>query len=424
MRGRWLLVVVLEAACFGEGPTPAVPTDVTVLMPLPAGDSCSVGHYLGQVSIGAEHGYAVVEPYQATDNCNRDMGPTGNPPFEQAQVWQFSRDGSEAAFPLETAGMTDGQQNPRIQATGAGVNFVYRDSGAMKLDIGGVPAIHYEIPYTSGSFLPAGLVRDPNRMMLYVGAHASNDNVGGGGKSEPNNPNYPCCGAPGGGAGSPGFVFQIPPGGSPQQMAITRKFACEYSARCFVGNTDGLIYLAHAEAGSGYYVGLYPKDGVATADERQLATMDGLNSIVPVGLVATDAVVAWAMAPSYDNSVSGSSSNQLKHCEIGVYDLAAGALVQKLFDTDAFTCTGAATDDEYVYFAIVEYTSRQHFHGIGLGRVNLATRAFESIALSGGGSSTGIRRLFVDDTDMYLVDPFAVVKIVKSVLDGKQDIAR
>jgi hypothetical protein len=427
MRARWLLPLSLAAACFGEGPIPTTPPDVTVLMAVPAGNSCGVGHYLGPVSIGATYGYTVVLPFQSRDNCdNGDMGGTGDPPSEQAQVWQFSLDGSETATQIATAGMTEGRRNPRIQATGVGVNFVYQDQGLMKLNVGGVPEINYEIPYTSGSFLPAGLIRDSNRMRLYVGAHATNDSTGGGGKSEPNNPNYPCCGPPSGGTGSPGFVFQIPLGGPPAQMAITRKFACEYSGRCFVGNTDGLVYLAHADTGSGYYVGLYPKDGVATEDEQRLATMDGLNTIVPVGLAANDAVVAWTMAPSYDSSVSGSSSsgNEPKHCEVGVYDLAAGALVQPaLLDTDKFTCTGAATDEEFIYFAIVENTNRQHFQGIGLGRVNIATRAFESVAISVFGRSTGIRRLFIGETDMFLVDPFAVVKIAKSAFAGKQEIA-
>ena len=191
-----------------------------------------------------------------------------------------------------------------------------------------------------------------------------------------------------------------------------------------MGNTDGLFYLAHAETGSGYYVGLYQKDDVSPTDELQLATMDGLNSIVPVGLVATDEHVAWTMAPSYDNVSGSSRENQPKHCAIGVFDLATSALVQPaLLDTNQFSCTGVATDDEFIYFAIVELTDRQHFHGVGIGRVSIETRAFESIALSGGGGSRGIRRLFVDDTDMFLVDPFAVVKIAKRAFAGKQEIA-
>src|SRR5688500_12566813 len=95
MKRLGFLLAVL-GACFGEGPTPSEPTEVTILMHVktPTGDECSGQYYLyiGGIALGDDAGYAMTMPYVPYwGDC--DGGGGGGTPQIEVPVHSFGKNG-------------------------------------------------------------------------------------------------------------------------------------------------------------------------------------------------------------------------------------------------------------------------------------------------------------------------------------------
>jgi hypothetical protein len=131
-----------------------------------------------------------------------------------------------------------------------------------------------------------------------------------------------------------------------------------------------------------------------------------------VGLAANDSYVAWTVAPEPSPGVVG----------CWVWSSLNGAAPTEIFDGDlaqtSFDCNGLAIDSTYAYFAMVEVYvppgSLPVLLGTGVARVPLAGGPLQTVALTSD-RWYGARRLLVDDTYVYAIDPSYVLRFPKSV---------
>jgi hypothetical protein len=149
----------------------------------------------------------------------------------------------------------------------------------------------------------------------------------------------------------------------------------------------------------GHVVGsIQPVDGVATGF---------------VGLAASDSYVAWAVAPEPNPGSTG--------CWVWATQKAGAP--KKVFDSDlaqtSFSCNGLAIDGTYAYFAMVEVyvppagVDSSVLRGTGIARVPLAGGPVETASLQSD-RWYGPRRVLVDDTYVYAIDPSYVVRFPKT----------
>ncbi len=140
--------------------------------------------------------------------------------------------------------------------------------------------------------------------------------------------------------------------------------------------------------------------------------IDGLP-VAFVGLAASDAYVVWAVAPQPPGSATG--------CWIWASHL--GGVPVQIVDSDlatpAFTCNGLALDGDSVYFAIVQpYVppgdpNSTAIVGTAVGRAPLTGGAVQTAALQSD-RWYGPRRVLVDSTYVYAIDPSYVLRLPKS----------
>jgi hypothetical protein len=134
-----------------------------------------------------------------------------------------------------------------------------------------------------------------------------------------------------------------------------------------------------------------------------------------VGLAANDAYVAWsAAALPYPGSTG---------CWVWVAPVGGGA-ARMLFDstqaTTSFLCNGLAIDDQYVYFAQVDVyvppagPSSSVLVGNAIVRVPLSAQGAPQVISVQSDRWYGPRRLLVDDTYVYAIDPSYVMRLPKS----------
>ncbi len=131
-----------------------------------------------------------------------------------------------------------------------------------------------------------------------------------------------------------------------------------------------------------------------------------------VGLAANDSYVAWTVAPEPSPGAAG----------CWVWSSLNGASPVEIFDSDlaqtSFDCNGLAVDDTYAYFATVQVYvppgGLSVLLGTGVARVPLAGGPLQTVALQSD-RWYGARRLLVDETYVYAIDPSYVMRFPKTV---------
>jgi hypothetical protein len=139
----------------------------------------------------------------------------------------------------------------------------------------------------------------------------------------------------------------------------------------------------------------------------------GGQSIGFVGLAASETYVAWAAAPQPYPGATG--------CQI--WASAGGAAPKLIVDSSTaqtpFMCNGLALDQDSAYFAIVDV----YVPPAGAGSAVLVGTAVARMPLAGGAMQTvsmqsdrwyGPRRVLVDDTFVYAIDPNYVLRFPKT----------
>jgi hypothetical protein len=217
-----------------------------------------------------------------------------------------------------------------------------------------------------------------------------------------------------------GRIFRIVPGASGSVDELTPAAAISLfpgmMEHVLAQNAMDLFWVDSAQVGpEAGRVMAAAKTGWNGTEPRRV----GGATIIPglgigfVGLAATDAYVAWTVAAAPDPGAVG--------CWVWATTVAGNPKL--LFDTDQsaspFLCNGLAIDGTYAYFAVVE----TYVPPSGPGDTQLLGKALARIPLAGGKMQTlpltadrwyGARRLLVDDTYVYAVDPSYVVRFPKT----------
>ncbi|HEY8091269.1 MAG TPA: hypothetical protein VIF09_25575 [Polyangiaceae bacterium] len=132
-----------------------------------------------------------------------------------------------------------------------------------------------------------------------------------------------------------------------------------------------------------------------------------------VGLAANDTDVAWTVAPAPTPGATGCWvwTSKVTGTPKNLVDAGTG--------TTPFLCNGLAIDATYAYFAIVtveippDGPDSAYLRGRALARVPLAGGALQTLTL-GSDRWYGARRVLVDDTYVYAVDPSYVLRFPKT----------
>lgn len=415
------LLLILLAGCFGGGDKPVPPTGVTELYTPPPpspGQECTTSTYVGAIAFGTTHGFAVSVPYVPSGNnncCGSGMCP--NPASSLLQVFQFDKltpgTSMKVGMPQTNTGMmTGGSFGSYVRMVAQGDMPLYvspapSGGGSLLLSTGQTTTGSSS---GGGFFVPAGIVADASA--AWVAGWNTNTFF------DPENPNYACCG-PNTVSPSPGTFAKVFLGASPpppQQMPVSPQFLCSTTDTCLAANTADLFYLASDVTGQSY-VDMFPKTGTLAADERKLFMLD--SAAAPVGFAANDQFLAWVESANYLATTDPSPI-----CEIGQWDLAG--LPKRVFSTTSFSCMGAALDGANLYFTIIvpdtEVCCPHPLNGVGIARLSLTDGTFESLDLHVHGA-VGPRRLAVDNGNLYVIDPLAVLKLDAHALDGAHDFA-
>jgi hypothetical protein len=132
-----------------------------------------------------------------------------------------------------------------------------------------------------------------------------------------------------------------------------------------------------------------------------------------VGLAANDSYVAWSVAPEPYPGSTG----------CWVWSSLKDGTPKEIFDSDleptSFSCSGLAIDDTYAYFATVEVyvppagVDSSVLLGTGIARVLLTGGPLETVPLQTD-RWYGPRRVLVDDTYVYAIDPSYVLRFPKT----------
>ena len=415
------------AACFGSGPAPTTATNAQIVFapPLPSSDErCNGGSlYIGDVAIVNGMGFAATLPY-VPNNCNGN----GSSPTGMASIYSFPLDGSSPdgmmAASLGQLQTNGGNGLPRVgvgpmgpvwlyssgNGNGNGGNLSFGPNGGM---------LNYEPSGQTGnnpiSATPLAIGTASNSSLFIAGSQS-------GGTSDPNAPQYPCCGNQGAQAQN---VFEAPlPTMSTSVMTMNNltTFGAEMKAP-FVADPSGHIYYA-ASPSSGVQISEVTAGGMS-------ATQTPGPGIIVVGLAATDQEVVWSVA------VNATASQGLQP-GCWIYSSTTGSLAQTnmIFQSGRLSCMDVAIDGPAAYFAIVDTEPQPNcdscqptMHGLGIGRVGISGpltdgTPFDSIALDLGDTTPGPRRVFADNGSIYAIDPFAVVKISEGELNNAHDIAQ
>jgi hypothetical protein len=399
-----IAAAAMVAACFGAGPIPSAPTDATIVFaiaPSMTDNSNCTSYYIGDVALGSDAGYAVTVPYKPQSCMGGGSISQGLP----QPVFRFAKTGGTTM--IGSAGPASNNSEPKIAATGSGAVWAYAittPSNAIQIDPG--PTV-ITFPQSSGpSFGAAALIQAADA--LYLAAAPAQ------GQSTPNDPSYPCCGPTQNGGANPGSIQASPA----NAVHIAPILACTATNRCLAVNTGSVYYFDQPTGSTGLATSAVEettKAGVTTKI-GDIGMMSSINS--PVGIAADDATVVWATSVTYTNTGTPPAGCQITK-------RAAGGTPTVLLNTQHFSCIDVALDGGFAYFAIVSVvgsdSNNQTMRGDGVGRVDLATGAVESLAPGIEGPMSGARRVYVDETDLYLVDPVVIAKVAKTALDGRND---
>ena len=400
MRAALLLVLT---GCFGEGPTPSQPSEATTLFtldlrPIIEGD-CQPHPYIGHVAIGSDAGYVVTHAYVPA--CSGGGG--GNMTPIPSTVFQFGKT-APSRMKIGDAGMVQGGggAHGRVAALGGDAVWIYTEQMSNSVFVRS-KSNTFTGTFTS-SAMPTSVIGDG--ATLFVGASPAPT-----GPANANSPRFPCCGTSNP-MGSYSF-FQLSTALAVAALPVTPKFFYEQVKDSLVANTNTLFYVEHTNPGAS--IRSQPKNGSAG---EVIGTLAGQ----PAGLAADDAHIAWSATPDFTLASPG-----MDNCFVAMTTVDAPRTETMLLSTSAFSCLDLALDGDAVYFTIVELLPGDGddlLGNVGIGRVNLATREFESVALGIATPQVGPRQLFIDGDGLIVVAPFAIARIAKSALDGAHDIAK
>lgn len=411
---RALALLAVMPACFGEGPMPTAPTGATTVFYVnrEASQPCGTAWYIGDVALGDEDGYALTYQWYPPNNCG---GGGGNQNTYEVPVHRFDKLGGDTEM-IGMAGKTSGAENARLAALGSSVAWAYDNANTSMtaMPVGGV-GFSGMLPYSGSAFSPVAMTADPTGIYVIGHTFLTGTNI--------NNPSYPCCdtGSPGGEPMSRAWKLEpTATTGTGLAFAPTTFYSAGLKSGLSSNDTT-LFYLQRADttATTPVTVHAVPK---ATMQSTQIATLERSDGI-PVGFGANNAALVWSLSVSYATFPVPSP-----RCKIVAFDLASGEETT-LLETPDFSCLDAAVDDTHVYFAIVHVDSDNDSHqtspygmaGHGIGRVSLANGTLETLDHGIRGELVGPRRIYLDGDEMYVVDPFTIAKIAKSVLDGGSD---
>jgi hypothetical protein len=407
MRAALLLVVT---GCFGAGPEPGTPSAATVLFTLELHplqqDDCRSGRYIGAVAVGGgELGYALTHTFLPA--CG---GGTGNANEQLiSSVYSFHKQQGGMSAKIGEAGKTQegGGPRPKIGASASDALWLHADPvDPRTLNVVSQSGAIGGTFMPTGPSIPASIVIGDNQtyVAMWSGPQGPGNILG---------PRFPCCGS--GGSGNQMFNFIRLDNTTPTavtSMPVMPHFEPGQIKDTLVASSTTLFYF-DSSPGPIVVRGL-PQAGGSVFDLGMLA-----NGAGPGGLAASEEWVAWA---STERLVENQNRNS---CEITVVNTSPPFTPKTLLSTTKWSCTDVALDDAFVYFPIVEVfqgDSGPLIRNRGLGRIDLGTHEFESIALGIRAPEAGPRQVFVDGDGLIVVAPFVIGRIDKRELMGKHEI--
>lgn len=402
------------AGCFGGGPTPTLPDDVTVLFHAPAAaGSCSAA-YIADVALGANGGIAVTAPYLPWQgNCS---GMASG----DFQIVGFTKQGGGGAMMLGTVPSNGMFAAPRVAVADDVTAWASFQSSSGSIGIGPVGTMISPMGTGGPSPSPGGIALDASGTpaVAYVAAWNPSTSI------VPTFPYFPCC-TGGNNQNSPSYSFDriaMASGAGAVAMPVTPRFWCDDVRTCLTATSHDLIYVQHADPAHAATVDRFPKDGLTASDEVELGVLDH----PPAGLAADEDHVAWT--ESYDFAQLGQIQSQTTlpplSCTLAVAPLAGPAT--QLLSTSRFACGDVAVAGGDVFFLIIGLDDSGHGvveHTSGIGRIRIADGTLESVALGLEGFGAGPRGLAVDADSIYLFDPLLVARVPKSAVEGHSDFA-
>src|SRR5262249_21784485 len=112
-------------------------------------------------------------------------------------------------------------------------------------------------------------------------------------------------------------------------------------------------------------------------------------------------------------------------CAIGAWNLQT-MTPGPMWATDSFSCTDVALAGDSVYLPIVHLEGTnpnedKNLKGDGIGRFDWVSGDFASASFGVFGRTTGPRRVLVDATDIYAIDPTAIVRVPRAAINAHHD---
>jgi hypothetical protein len=408
---RFLSLLLLLPACWGDGPTPTFPAGVTIVFHVARKETAcnELASYIGDVEIGKDVGYATVLPYTPPQNCDN---MNGNNQMVPVPVFKFDTKTVKAPEMLDTPTTAMNGHDPVAlgahDSKGVWAYMGASNPGPPPIVLAGDVTAMLSPGTTTGTATPAAIVLD-NDYAFVIGRDMYNSPV--------SNPQYPCC-STGNNTGPTNINAWRVSGstGTSLPMLTGEPFYVETLATPLVQNTQSLFYTSRATdpVGSPIKIKKVAKDPVTSAPVE----LDSLVGLVPVGLAADDNHVVAA------ESTFSRISPPSPRCVIVRYP--EGGMKETLLNTDAFACQSVSIDSTHAYFAIVSVASSGDqpagMVGVGIGRVTLtAPHTIETLDVGTRLQSTGPRRVIVEGDDIFAIDAFNVVKLPKPALASAND---
>lgn len=224
--------------------------------------------------------------------------------------------------------------------------------------------------------------------------------------------------------GFTGSIYRVVPGAMPpgQRLGVTGgiTFFPGFMQHVLAQSSTNVYWVDSAPVGKDVgRVMTATKANWASDPGHAIGAIPSIDNLATgfVGLAASDSYVAWEQAPEPNFGFAG--------CWVFVSATKDGvsAAQKTIFDSDiagtSFSCNGLALDADYAYFAMVEVAvppagvNSSILLGTGIGRVPLGGGALETVSLQSD-RWYGPRRVLVDDTNVYAIDPSYVLRFPKT----------
>jgi hypothetical protein len=393
MKRHHLLLALTLLAC-GSGPDPSAT----------GGDVASVE--VSEVSTGAFIGSAVLD-------AQGDVIVTSEETLEAVRF--------DPGVVLPSTWEAPASQ-PEVELAAAGANLFWAANDGSKGSLWTAKQSNFLSPLEAATAFPCpfgsdvvGLVADTNAVYAAVSTPRPNAPLSGPSPDSWQWPTSPAVDTPTGGA-----VYRIVPGASGTIEALpattTITFYPAFMQHVLAQSSTEVFWVNSTSPGPQIgSVMAATKTAWTNQAPRVVAkeTTTGGNAVGFVGLAANDTAVAWAIT---SEPYPGSTG-----CWIGAS--LGGKPATMILDSTllhpGFLCDGLAVDAQYAYFATVEVyvppagASSSVLRGTGIARVPLAGGAIQTVPLKTD-RWYGARRVLVDDTYVYAIDPSFVVRFPKS----------